>query len=139
MTTIAWDGETIAADSQDNYTDFKTLSSQKLFRFGEEIIATAGHGTTGMLFIDWYEGDQGEVPRIDADDDFDILVWNKDGLFNVDRYFRLMRVSEPFFAIGCGACVALGAMHMGANAKQAVEVAKKVDLYTGGKVKVMTL
>ena len=157
MTTIAWDGETIAADSQDTYNDMKTLSSQKLFRIDwddgtADILATAGHGSAGMVFIEWYEGNPeldidpqeyklaiNDTNLVDWDDDFHILVWNDDGLFEVDRYYKMSKVDEPFFAVGSGACAALGAMHMGATAKEAVEIAKKIDLYTGGKVKTLTL
>ena len=156
MTTIAYRDDTLAADSQDTYDDIKTMSSQKLFKIERddeiEIVATAGHGITGMLFIDWYSGDEDEgreacEPKlqlndtnlIDWDDNFHILVLNSEGLFEVDRYFKLLEITEPFFAIGSGAAVAMGAMHMGATAKEAVEVAKKVDLYTGGKVRTMSL
>jgi ATP-dependent protease HslVU (ClpYQ) peptidase subunit len=136
----------IAADSQESYgTDRKFLNCQKLFKNKGEILATAGHSSTGMLFYDWYFGTQDDEERleltraIDWDDDFHILIWNDEGLFEVDKYFRWIEVPEAFYAVGSGAAAALGAMYMGANAEEAVKVAKDIDVFTGGKVVTLKL
>lgn len=42
-----------------------------------------------------------------------------------------------FYAIGSGALTALGAMHMGATAEQAVEAAIRFDHHCGGPVRVL--
>tara|TARA_Y100000310_G_scaffold294897_1_gene325752 strand:- start:149 stop:619 length:471 start_codon:yes stop_codon:yes gene_type:complete len=155
MTTIVCDRNEIAADSQETYDNTKTFSSKKLFRVeredGElEIVATAGDSFAGMKFLQWYEGSEFQDPctpelqindtlLFDWDDDFHILVWNKQGLYEVNRYFKLIEVREKFHAVGSGAAVALGAMHMKATPTEAVQIAKKVDLYTGGKVITMEL
>jgi ATP-dependent protease HslVU (ClpYQ) peptidase subunit len=43
-------------------------------------------------------------------------------------------VVKPPFAIGTGRTAALGAMKAGATARQAVEIAAQIDVYTGGKI-----
>lgn len=45
----------------------------------------------------------------------------------------------PFFAIGSGMAVALGAMHAGASAVEAVRIATLVDNDSGGKVESVRL
>lgn len=47
--------------------------------------------------------------------------------------------AEGFTAIGSGADYALAAMYLGKNAKQAVQVASELDIYTGGTIKVVTV
>lgn len=147
MTTIAYRAGILAADSQVTYSGDESAGSrkhrcQKLFRKkafgGEVIIATAGEGAPGMLFVDWY-GKKGKPPAVLADSEFTCLVLDEDGLWEFDNYCRAEPITEEFYAIGSGAKVALGAMHHGASAREAVEIAKLVDPYTGGEVKTMEL
>lgn len=102
------------------------------------IIATAGEGAPGMIFVDWY-GKRGKPPALLADTDFVCLVLDEDGLWEFDNYCRAEKIEEAFYAIGTGGNVALGAMHRGATAHEAVEIAKLVDPYTGGDVVKMSL
>lgn len=52
--------------------------------------------------------------------------------------FSIMPV-EGYTAIGSGQRFAVAAMHLGKSAKQAVEVASDLDLFTGGAIKGMTV
>lgn len=147
MTTIAYRAGILAADSQVTYGGDEDAGSrkhrcQKLFRkraFGADVvIATAGEGPPGMLFVDWY-GKKSKPPAVLAEAEFTCLVLDEDGLWEFDRWCRAEQIAEEFYAIGSGAKVALGAMHHGASAREAVEIAKLVDPYTGGEVKTMEL
>lgn len=147
MTTIAWRDGVLAADSQVTHSGDESSGSRKhkckkLFRkkaFGYEvIIATAGEGSPGMIFVDWY-GKRSKPPAVLNDTDFTCLVLDADGLWEFDSYCRGEKIEEPFYAIGSGAKVALGAMHRGATAREAVEISKLVDPYTGGEVCEMSL
>lgn len=108
------------------------------------IVATAGSDATSDVFVRWYIG-KGEMPTADRDlidmdsDSFLCLILTPDGLFWADKSCLLVRVSMPFYAIGCGAPLAMGAMEMGASAKQAVLVACKWDSNTHGPVSTMRL
>ena len=46
-------------------------------------------------------------------------------------------VTRSFYAIGSGAHFALGALHRGRTAEEAVRVAEVFDQYTGGPVEVV--
>jgi ATP-dependent protease HslVU (ClpYQ) peptidase subunit len=145
MTTIAYRDGIIAADSQVTHEAAGDKSGagshkhtcQKLYTkkaFGyHAVIATAGESAPGMLFVDWY-GKKGKPPEVLHDTDFTCLVLDEDGLWEFNSFCRAEKIEEPFYAIGSGAKAALGAMHMGASAIEAVEIAKKIDPYTGGKV-----
>lgn len=136
----------MASDSQITYSSedagSRKHACKKLFRkraFGYDvIIATAGEGAPGMIFFDWY-GKKSKPPAILADTDFVCLVLDSDGLWEFDKYCRAEKIEELFYAIGTGGNVALGAMHRGASAREAVEIAKLVDPYTGGEVVTMSL
>lgn len=59
-------------------------------------------------------------------------------IYTVGADFAVMPVDE-FVAIGSGDKFAITAMHLGKSAKQAVEIATELDLFTGGNVKEMTV
>lgn len=147
MTTIAWDGKTIAADSQVTYESEagghrKHRCGTKLFRktvlldgdAEEVIIATQGDASAANLFVQWFDGTHKDAPEIFAYNppDFTCLVWFRHGIYEYDAYCIGEKVVEPFYAIGSGAKAALGAMHMGADALRAVQIAALVDPYTAG-------
>lgn len=141
MTTIAYRNGVLAADSRTTLETegggARMFLCEKLFRktvpiHGECIIATAGESTPGMVFVDWYG--KGEPPVdnfIIGEADFTCLVLQKDGLWEFDGWCRGIKIIDEFYAIGSGAKAALGAMHMGASSFKAVEVACKVEHYSG--------
>jgi hypothetical protein len=57
---------------------------------------------------------------------FGLLTWDGTG--------PLIKVDTPYAAIGTGAEFALGAMGMGANARQAVQIAARFDPFTGEEI-----
>jgi hypothetical protein len=145
VTTIAYRNGVLASESRisltsegggERYFD----SSRKLFRKNGAVIALAGESSPGMLFLKWY-GTAKKPPAalIDGEADFTALVLTKEGLFEYDAYCIPEPVEEEFYAIGSGCKAALGAMHMGADAATAVEIAKRVDPGSGGRVVTMAL
>lgn len=144
MTTIAYRKGIIAADSrvtiESEAGGSRMFKSEKLFRKGKAIIALAGESEPGLVFLDWY-GTGRDAPSvlISADADFTALVLTRKGLFEYGKYCRPERVLGDFHAIGSGAKAALGAMHMGADARTAVRVACKIDPYSAGPIVTMGL
>ena len=152
MTTIAYRGGIIAADSRATYTSeaagSRVHACKKLFRkrVGEGrkahdvIIATAGETSPGMVFVDWY-GTGKPVPELflHLGGDFTCLVLTPRGLFEYDVYCRGEPIEEEFYAIGSGAKAALGAMHAGKSAVEAVRIACRIDPYSGGRIVQETL
>lgn len=144
MTTVAFDGVTMAADTL--ATDVwggKEKTLDKIWQNKYLLIGCAGE--SGQMSR-W-------LMNLTIDTDIDDLIqsgyapYNKDSndphLMVVDRLslgiYRhhggaFMRSHHKFFAIGSGRDYALAAMHLGKNSREAVEVAIHFDNNTGGEV-----
>lgn len=153
MTTIAYCNGVIAADSRTTLETegggARMFLCEKLFRkkvtvgrqTQEVIIATAGESSPGMVFVDWF-GSRKAPPLhefLTGSADFTCLVLQQDGLWEYDAWCRGVKIMDMFYAIGSGAKAALGALHMGASARKAVEVACRIDHYSGLPVTSMRL
>lgn len=144
MTTIAYRDGLLAADSRmtreggDSGSGDWFHGCSKIYRVFAKtddvtLIATAGENGPGELFVEQFS--KRKLVRADfTDADFECLVLSSEGLLSYDKWCRPTRITEPFFAIGSGAKAALGAMHMGADATTAVEIACKIDPYTAAPV-----
>ena len=147
MTVIAYRGGLIAADSRETWGDSTVNRCEKLFRkrIGrrEHVIGTAGGSYSGMLFYDWY-GSGKEPPEtltqhLDLEEDFEVMVWDGRHLYTANHLCRLVRVIEPFAAVGSGRKAALAVMHMGGSARKAVEIACKIDPYCALPISIIKL
>lgn len=146
MTTIAYRNGVIAADTRGTDDEYHPgiYRTEKLFTVDGDIIATAGDDASGMMFVDWYgKKKNGKRPKppsalTEAGADFCVLVLTKDGLFWADKWCRLIKITDEFYAIGSGRAYAMGAMDHGATAEQAVHTAMKWDPNTGGNVETRT-
>lgn len=134
MTTVAWDGRTLAADTHSQTS--VNLKVHKLHRLANgALFAAAGSVQEILAVLGWLNG--GEKP---ADlQDFEGLIITKHGADRLGE--RLMSVPslEPFCAIGSGAHFALAAMACGKTAVEAVRIAARFDPGTGGRVESITL
>ena len=134
MTTVAYDGKTLAADTQRNGSF--TLKAHKLYRLADgALFAAAGSVQEILAVLGWLNG--GEKP---ADlQDFEGLIITKHGAEIIGD--RLMRTPslEPFYAIGTGSHFALAAMACGKSAVEAVRIAMRFDPFSGGRVESITL
>lgn len=155
MTTIAFKNGVIAADSQVTVESegggARNFNTRKLFPATVDIrgaktdviLATAGESAPGSLFVEaWGSGKTLTECRelfTYSEADFSILVVSPEGLFEVDKWCVLEPVYEPFYAIGSGSKLAMGAMEAGASAARAVEIACRRDPYTALPVVTMRL
>jgi hypothetical protein len=137
MTTIAWDGKTLAAD---------TLVSQREGWVGHTVKIGACdkglYGACGKLpfiqrFLCWAAGDRKQPPTKDWADGTGVIIgldgkvreWDEEGWIEYDA---------PHYAWGSGFQFALAAMDAGADARRAVEIAFR-DHDTGGEVITLSL
>jgi hypothetical protein len=137
MTTIAWDGFTLASDS-------KISNGNHVFGYGEKIhklndgsyLAAAGAQDVVYAVIDWLNG--GEKPEIKDDDSFIGLIVSvdEDGIATgteISNKLRKWPACTPW-AGGTGEPFALTAMKCGKDAREAVRIACEMDPYSGGQI-----
>lgn len=151
MTTIAWDGKTLAADSQATLSDLVcSLHEQKIYTPGDgvtwtvadtPVVAIGCAGDCGAEFELQDKLAEGlayatEFPP--ASNFCVIAVIGRGRVYVIGKNKEDARASislqcEPY-AIGSGGVVALTAMKCGKSAVEAVDVAIDLDIYSGGGV-----
>lgn len=136
VTTIAFDGKTMASDGRVTADDVIVRDDEaKVRRVGEKLIGFAGDTRFAALFVRWVE--MGGGWPLPEGADYAGLVW--------DGHELLMYLSpQPDvaavpWAIGSGRHAALAVMRAGGDAVKAVEVAKTMDMYSGGVVTAIQL
>lgn len=138
MTTIAFRDGIVVADSRANRGGWlNTGDVVKLYRVKDGVCAIEGAAGATTALRSWLERAEGEKPKMTGD--ASVIHIRNDGVITVHEAGGEEIQPGPFMAWGSGAPIALGAMYAGATAKQAVEIAAKVDPYTGGRIVVMPL
>lgn len=139
MTTIAFDGKTMACDTRVVCGSNCYNTDTKIYENEFVVIGAAGDAGVGILLV---EDDSILVPK-HYDFDFSALVWVKDieTLYRVEFYKSwdcalslVIPIADSFAAVGSGAPYALAAMECGYSAHGGVAVASKFDTNTGGKI-----
>lgn len=135
MTTIAWDGDFVASDSQCTQEDFIDQTPfKKIHNVSGEIVCLAGDVSQQLCFLDWYQRGADKDLFPGGMDSMAALVITPGKelakIFENGPFFSCVRAP---YAIGTGSAIAMGAMFAGATAKHAIKIAKKLDKDTGGK------
>jgi len=136
MTTIATDGNTIAADGLVVAgTVVSKRNAVKLYRLDDEIVGLSGKLDECVNYMAWYRGESENPPG----GDIEVVHLREDGIYtgNAPGY-NLFKVDAPY-TIGSGEGIAMGAMVAGVSPADAVRIAAKYDIYTGGRIRVMKL
>lgn len=159
MTTVCWDGNTLAADT------LYTTGSRKMQGDYEKIIFPENkdwtiHGKKILVF--GFSGGVGSIEKIKAlleagvtdktipemgDDSFNILivtenkqVYNWTFGYNAQKeQVNDLYATDGNFAIGSGAAYGLGVMAIRGDAVNGVKAAIKVDLHSGGYIDVWSV
>ena len=148
MTTICYRSGILAADSRETTSDESAGDYAgkcvKLLRVGGNVIALQGDSGAGVAWLDWFgkglQSDDTLAQHIRATQaDFTAVVLNRTGLWTWDSWLVPQRVKSKFYAVGSGTKAALGALHMGASAVQAVKVACKIDPWSSPPIVSMSL
>jgi hypothetical protein len=131
MTSIAWDGKTLATDSR--MTEGPMIfsdSCEKIFKLEDgSLVALCGDVAPGNDVIAWLNG--GDQPVLDKDEDFNCLQVFPDGTAReINRLFRIMPAKAPW-AGGSGEAYVMTALVLGFDAVAAVEVACRLDTKSG--------
>lgn len=137
MTTIAFDGRYLAADTMGERGGNRSehvgckihMRDGYVFAFG----GYWGHWKTAL--IDWFLAGERDGKSPTRDVSGAMLVINAVRELSVFTHEAPFPDPEVFpFAIGTGGDLAMGAMGVGANAMEAVKVAMRWDIRTGGMV-----
>lgn len=141
MTTIAWDGLTLAADGQTTGNDsIETMTFKKVRRISvsvrdEKTIAYALAGDMSAFFDveNWISNgcDSNEFPSKFECCGFLVTANN---VYSFDSQTAGLYEIENVSALGSGANFCRSAMELGLSAKDAVKHACKLDVFSGGKI-----
>lgn len=138
MTTIAFDGKTMACDTRVAGGHIYNTDT-KIYESYFAVIGVAGNAEAGILLV---KDDSILVPK-HYDFDFEALVFVKDTekVYKVAFYkswdcalSSVIPIADSFAAVGSGSPYALAAMHLGNTATHAVTVSAQFDTNTGGKI-----
>ena len=132
MTTIAWDGMTVASDSQSTEGEIRGLHPcKKLIKYKGNIYAFAGTISSCKEVIRWLKrgGKKTDVPEM-ADMDFAVLQFKDGKCFLYCADFSPSQILPPY-TMGTGKEVALGAILAGVTAQEAVRITCDVDINSG--------
>lgn len=133
MTTICTDGKTVAADrliSDNNLTHGQICKVTRLTNGA--VMAYTGSPYQLPAFVEWLNGDQSS--KFESDSVSEAIVLMPDGTIRMyDEHGRWYEADAPQ-AAGSGAAVAYGALAAGASPAEAIEIASRYDIKTGGGV-----
>ena len=139
MTTIAFDGKTMACDTRVVCGSNCYNTDTKIYENDFAVIGVAGDAGVGAMLIDC----SCILLAKHYDFDFEALVYVKDAekVYKVAFYkswgcalSSVIPVADSFAAVGSGSPYALAAMYLGNTATHAITVAAQFDTNTGGKI-----
>lgn len=134
MTTIAWDGKTLASDTQSTSGGYFKRRAKKIFRLHNgDLFAGAGNYDDVLAAVEWLQHRPTQKPTLK---DFGgILIKAIDGkAYKLEEGLMEAPIHEGFFAIGTGRDFATMAMYLGKTAREAVELSMVFDSQSGGGV-----
>lgn len=137
MTTIAWDGKNLAADTlvglDGSVYEYKTKIEVVKTAFETYQFASCGQSQDAYIFIEWLKsGMKDNRPHV-SEGFCAILIINHKQVYQVEHKLFLEHIAGKT-AIGSGWMWAKAALDLGKNAIEAVEYAITKDLYSGGEV-----
>lgn len=147
MTTVAWDGKSMAADRQMTLGSMRHTNTQSKILQGTyhgmpALFAGAGTKVYSAAVIEWLllgMPDERKPEMPESPDSFAVFVVTELGLHLFVDSLRAIPLGVTKYAIGTGEDYARGAMAAGASAKRAVEIACEFDINSGMGVDVLTL
>lgn len=140
MTTLAYDGKTLAADRGAFYGDV-IVSRRKLHRIEwhgvPAICATCGEVAVTQQILRWMQGKEFEHPK--HDESSMVLAVTKSGLWSICSTLMPLKINSKIFATGVGGAMAMGALAAGATSKQAIKIVERWGCGASNGIDEMTL
>lgn len=138
MSVVVWDGKTMAADKRACVGEL-AVQVAKAWRVRDGVVlAVTGDAGPGQMLVDWWVSgaDPAKWPAVQATDNWTrLIVWEPGQRpYSYEQHPAKLHFEHPFMAWGSGRDYALGALAMGATARQAVEIASRFNIYCGNGV-----
>jgi len=144
MTTICYSKGILAADTQLTLTNIKIFASKIFILRPNFVISCAGDVDIEYKAMEFFRNPkwrQEEIPdytkkenESDEKKEFRCIgIENGQPFFCHDSLVPVP-IEHPFFAIGSGSDIAMGAMHLGLTPQQAVILASELDINTNDVV-----
>lgn len=132
MTTIAWDGEMIAADSLARSSQFDRHVN-KIFTIKPGLyFAGCGDWQDCLAVAKYLSDPMNKEPELE--DDFKGIIIEDGICYTVESKLIKDQVKEKHYSIGSGASHAIVAMFLGQTAGEALHTTMKFDADTGGTI-----
>jgi hypothetical protein len=143
MTVIAYDGRYVAGDTLIVNDGGLRNSCGKLRIWETQVLATTGAADHGEALVIWFK--DGKKPAAFPN----VVGSQKDGSLYVFEYGKPIMCFQTYpapiiftgeeFACGSGGEIARAALHLGRDARQAVDAAIELNVYCGGDIEYIDL
>lgn len=140
MTVVVWDGITLAADRR-AISAGNARPVTKIARIGDSLVGFSGEFAAFGTMKAWLSAgrDPATYPRRGDDYWWSCLVIRPDGTIETFESSPYPIINEQtHYAIGSGRDFALAALHLGCDAKRAVEVACALSVECGNGIDTLT-
>ncbi len=135
MTTIAWDGTTLAADAC-SWSGVARRRVRKVFRLTAPdgrrfLVAFAGSGAFALAVLGWMRGERcrpdplGFMPNTELSIQCALVIDERRQVWQLGNELTYSRMRESIYAFGGGQDFAWGALEAGATASQAIRITMK--------------
>lgn len=144
MTTIAWKGNQLAADTQLTWDDhIRGKSTPKIVTLPSGIIL-AGAGSNLSTVIaekffsnpEWNSIEHKARPRLKK---YESIMVIEGKVYWTDGHLIPQLMADPYYAIGSGWKFAIAAMAKGDSAPEAVLFASTLDVYTNSEIQIVQI
>lgn len=125
----------MAADSRVCAGSLIYECNDKIKIVGGRLVGTAGETGPIAKFLAWLEHPVGDAPEF-TEDALSVIALGVDGLSHYGDSVHGTVITQQFLACGSGADAAMAAMYCGKTPAEAVAIAIKCDVNSGGKVHV---
>jgi ATP-dependent protease HslVU (ClpYQ) peptidase subunit len=141
MTTIAYDGKSMSADTQATSVN-RAFEVQKVFKLDDgSVVGFAGHLSSNMLLLNWFKTGMlaEEYPEACKDVEapktvaLHVTIDGKICQYEASPYPH--EILGKFAAIGTGEDFAIAAMHCGKDSRGALEIAGTYDINTNTTIR----
>lgn len=141
MTTIVWDGTTLAADRLANNNSHPD-TMRKIVRSRGHLLGAAGRAGEAMALFAWFEAGAvvKDFPTMDKDSWTLLVAISPDRRITVyeNTGFPVILLDKTY-AAGSGCDISRGVLAMGGDALKCIEIASRLDIFTGNGIDTLTL